>query len=102
MWRAIFLVALLACGGRTPAAREPAAAVKTEIDRAETAERARKHDVARVHYERAIALATDPASNAFAQREYAERRASWGEVPAAIAQLEQSVQLVGDNAGAWH
>jgi tetratricopeptide (TPR) repeat protein len=102
MWRAIFLVALLACGGRTPVARRPAAAVKNEIDQAETAERARKHDVARVHYERAIALATDPASNAFARRVFAETLASWGEVPAAIAQLEQSVQLVGDNAGAWH
>lgn len=96
------LVLLVACGGRTPAAREPAQTVKSEIELAETAERARKHDVARVHYEKAIALATDPASSAYARREFAETLATWGEVPQAIAQLEQSVQLVDSNAGAWH
>jgi tetratricopeptide (TPR) repeat protein len=100
--RALVVVVLVACGSRTPAPRAPAATVKSEIDQAETAERARKHDVARVHYERAIELAQDPASSAFARREFAETLASWGEVPEAIAQLEQSVKLVGDNAGAWH
>lgn len=98
----IFVVALVACAGRTPAVREPAAAVKSEIEQAESAERARKHDVARVHYERAIELAHDPASNAYARREFAETLASWGEVPAAIAQLEQALRLVGDDARAWH
>ena len=100
--RLAILALLIACGGRTPAAREPAATVKTEIELAENAERARKHDVARVHYERAITLATDPASSAYARREFAETLATWGEVPAAIAHLEQALALVGDNAGAWH
>jgi len=101
MWRVV-IVFVIACGGRAPAVREPAPSVKTEIEQAETAERARKHDDARAHYERAITIATDPASSAYARREFAETLASWGEVPQAIAQLEQSVQLVGDNAGAWH
>jgi Flp pilus assembly protein TadD len=76
--------------------------VKTEIELAETAERARKHDVARVHYERAIVLATDPASGAYARREFAETLATWGEVPAAITHLERSLELVSDDAAAWH
>jgi tetratricopeptide (TPR) repeat protein len=100
--RLFVLALLIACGGRAPAAREPAATVKTEIERAETAERARKHDVARVHYERAIAIAADPASGAYARREFAETLATWGEVPEAIAHLERSLALVGDNASAWH
>jgi len=98
----IVVVAFGACGGRAPAAREPVASVKSEIEQAETAERARNHDVARVHYQRAIAIAPDPASSAFARREFAETLATWGEVAEAITQLEQSVQLVGDNAAAWH
>lgn len=102
MWRACLVLAVVACGGRTPAAREPTASVKSELEQAETAERARKHDVARVHYERAIALAHDPASNAYARREFAETLATWGEVPAAITQLEHALRLVGDDAGAWH
>jgi Flp pilus assembly protein TadD len=100
--RALLVLVLVACGSRTPAAREPSPTVKSEIELAETAERARKHDVARVHYEKAIALATDPASGAYARREFAETLATWGEVPQAIAQLEQSVQLVEGNAAAWH
>jgi tetratricopeptide (TPR) repeat protein len=100
--RFVIVLALVACGGRTPAAREPVLRVKSEVELAETAERARKHDVARVHYERAIALATDPASGAYARREFAETLATWGEVPAAITHLERSLALVGDDAAAWH
>ncbi|MDQ3334376.1 MAG: tetratricopeptide repeat protein [Myxococcota bacterium] len=99
--RLVLVLALVACGGR-PAVRAPAAMVRSEVELAETAERARKHDVARVHYERAIALATDPASGAYARREFAETLATWGEVPAAITHLERSVALVGDDAAAWH
>ncbi len=96
-------LALVACGGAQHAGPHgPAPAVKAEIDQAETAERARRHDVARVHYERAIALAADPPSAAFARREFAETLASWGEVTEAITQLEQSVKAVGDDASAWH
>ena len=91
----------VACAGRTPAPEQPSPTVKSEIDEAERAERARKHDVARTHYERAIAMATDPASTAFARREFGETLAIWGEFPAAIEQLEASVKLV-DDASAWH
>ena len=100
--RFVVLALVIACGGRSPAVREPAPTVKSEIELAETAERARKHDVARVHYECAIAIAADPASGAYARREFAETLATWGEVPAAITHLEQSLAMVGDNAGAWH
>lgn len=100
--RALWLVLVIACGGRAPAPAKPSETVRSEIDRAEQAERARKHDVARVHYERAIAIAKDPASAAFARREFAETLATWGEVIEAISQLEASLSLVETNAAAWH
>ena len=95
------LLLVLACGGRTPP-RAPVASVKSEVERAEHAERARKHDVARVHYERAIAIAADPASAAYARREFAETLATWGEVREAITHLEVSVKLIADDPSAWH
>jgi len=76
--------------------------VRAELEAAEAAERARQHEVARTHYEQAIAHATDPASSAFARREYAETLISWGEYPEAIAQLEGVVAAAPDDAGAWH
>ncbi len=85
-----------------PAPRNPSEVVRTEIEQAETAERARQHDVARSHYQRAVAEATDPPSIGFARREYAETLVSWGEVPEAIAQLEGAVAAVPDDAAAWH
>lgn len=100
--RRFLLVLVLACGGAAQQLPQPVANVRGEIDRAEQAERARKHDVARVHYERAIALAKDPASEAFARRAFAETLATWGEVREAIAQLDRSVALAGDDAAAWH
>jgi Flp pilus assembly protein TadD len=100
--RALVLVLVLACGGRSPAPRAPAASVKAEIALAEEAERKREHDIARAHYERAIALARDPASGAYARREFAETLATWGEIREAIAQLEVSVQLIGDDPATWH
>ncbi|MDQ3370718.1 MAG: tetratricopeptide repeat protein [Myxococcota bacterium] len=93
---------LAGCGGRTPAARSPAPTVRSEIEQAEVAERARRHDVARVHYERAIVSARDPASIAFARRAYAETLASWGEVAAAIMHLDVAVAAVPRDPGAWH
>jgi tetratricopeptide (TPR) repeat protein len=94
---------LIGCGGKKPVVMaKPTATVKSEIDLAEAAERKRRHDVARVHYERAIAIATDPPSAAFARHKFGETLATWGEYREALAQLEQSVQAVGDNAIAWH
>jgi tetratricopeptide (TPR) repeat protein len=94
------LVLLVACGGRQPV-REPAPTVKQEVDLAERAEKKRQHDVARVHYERAVAIAHDPASSAYAHRELAETLSTWGEYSAAIAHYEASLALVED-ASAWH
>jgi Flp pilus assembly protein TadD len=101
---ALLLAALAACGGSGsgPAPRAPAPAVRAEVGAAETSERARQHEQARAHYERAIADARDPLSVAFARHEYAETLASWGELPAAVAQLEGAVAARPDDASAWH
>ncbi len=98
---ALALAAAAGCGGRAPAPSGPSAEVRAEIERAEDAERARRHDVAREHYRRAVAGARDPTSAAFARREYAETLITWGEYPEAIAQLEGSL-AARPSAGAWH
>lgn len=97
---AALALALAACGPKAPP-RAPGELVRDEIARAETAERARRHDVARGHYERAVALARDPESAGYARREFARTLISWGEYPAAIAQLEAALAARPD-AGAWH
>ena len=78
------------------------AIVRADVDRAETAEKARRHDVARAEYERAIIDAHDPDSIAFARHEYADTLEHWGEYDAMIAQLEAIVAVRPDDAGAWH
>jgi tetratricopeptide (TPR) repeat protein len=101
--RGLIAIVIAAACTRPPARLPgPSAAVRAEIDQAETAERARQHDVARTHYQRAVAAATDPASSAFARREYAETLITWGEFPEAIAQLEGVVEADPDDAAAWH
>lgn len=96
----MLLLALGACGHTRPP--EPSTVVRTEVARAEQAEKARQHDVARTHYQRAVAEAKDPPSIAFARREYAETLISWGEVAEAIAQLEGAVAAQPNDAAAWH
>ena len=96
------IVALAACAHAPPAPRGPAAPVRGEIDEAEKAERARQHEVARGHYERAVADAHDPDSIAFARHAFAETLASWGETDAAQAQLEVVVTAAPTDASAWH
>jgi len=96
------LVCVAACARGTPAPRGPAAAVRSEIAAAETAEKARQHDVARAHYQRAIDQAHDPDSIAFARHEYAETLVTWGEAPAARAQLELAVAALPADASLWH
>jgi tetratricopeptide (TPR) repeat protein len=98
--RWLVVALLVACGGRQQP-REPSTSVRGEVELAEQAERKRQHDVARAHYDNAIALAHDPASTAFAHRELAETLASWGEFQEAAAHFETSVKLV-DDASAWH
>ncbi|MDX2093880.1 MAG: tetratricopeptide repeat protein [Kofleriaceae bacterium] len=99
-WTVAFLVAA-ACAS-TPKAGKPSTTVRAEIEQAEAAERVRQHDLARAHYQRAVAAAKDPASIAFARREFAETLMTWGEVPEAIAQLEGVVAAAPDHAAAWH
>jgi tetratricopeptide (TPR) repeat protein len=78
------------------------AIVRADVERAEVAEKARRHDVARAEYERAIADARDPDSIAFARREFAETLGSWGEYEDMIAQLEAAVAARDDDTVAWH
>lgn len=100
MRRLALALALGACGHARPP--EPSTVVRAEVERAEQAEKARQHDVARTHYQRAVAEAKDPPSIAFARREYAETLISWGEVAEAIAQLEGAVAAQPNDAAAWH
>ncbi len=98
------LLAITACGP-PPAPQAPTgphATVRTEIDRAEDAERARQHEVARTHYEAAVAAARDPADVHFAHREFADTLASWGEAATAAKHLEAAVAAVPDQAADWH
>ncbi len=98
------LLAIAACGP-PPAPRAPTgsrATVRAEIDRAEDAERARQHEVARAHYEAAVAAARDPADVHLAHREFADTLASWGEAATAAKQLEAAVAAVPDQAADWH
>ena len=93
---------LAACSHSAPAPRGPSQAVRAEVAAAETAERARRHDVARGHYERAVATAGDPDSAAFARHEFAETLASWGETTEARHQLELAATANPSDAGVWH
>lgn len=93
---------LAACGHTPPVARGPDSAVRAEVARAETAERGRRHDLAREHHERAIALAVTPDDVVYARHEYAETLVSWGEAPEARSQLELAVAAQPGDPGAWH
>ena len=96
------IAVVAACAHAAPVATGPSPAVRAEVEQAEAAERTRRHDAARAHYERAIALASDAASAVFARHEYAETLVSWGERPAARAQLELAVAAQPADPGAWH
>lgn len=100
MRRLCLALALCACATR-PAVNGPSNAVRAEIDQAERAEEARQHEVARTHYERAIASAQDPRSIGYARREFAETLATWGELEAAIGQLEKAVAATPGDPIAW-
>lgn len=98
----VVLLGASACGGASKPPPQPVEdPVRVELARAETAERARRHDVAREHYLRAIAAARDPQSSALARREFAETLATWGEIAEAIVQLEASL-AAKPAASAWH
>ena len=98
---AVSLILLGAACSRGPAPKAPLDDVRVNVVRAEDAEKARKHDEARVHYERAVAAARDPASKNFAHREYGETLATWGEVDAAKLHLEAAVSADASDPIAW-
>jgi len=99
----VWLVAAVLAGCAHPAPPAgPALAVRREVDAAEVAERARRHDLARLHYLRAIDQAHDAISVAYARHEYAETLVSWGEAPEARAQLELAVTASPADPSAWH
>jgi Flp pilus assembly protein TadD len=97
-----WLIAIVAACAHPPAPKGPSAIVRADLDRAESAETARKHDVARAEYERAIADAHDPDSIAIARFDFAETLATWGESEAAVTQLEAVLVAKPDHAAAWH
>lgn len=104
-WRvalAWLVAAIAACGHAAPAVRGPSTEVRAEVARAEAAEKTRRHDLARQHYERAIALARGADDAVYARHEYAETLVSWGEMAAARAQLEAAVVAQPADPGAWH
>lgn len=84
--------------------------MRAELDAAERAELGRDHASARRHYEAAVAAASAAgaaspggvASLRLARREFAETLISWGELPAAAAQLDALVAVAADDAAAWH
>jgi tetratricopeptide (TPR) repeat protein len=97
-WLALLLVA--ACGARqTPAAHPDP--VRTEIERAEDAEKARQHDQAAAHYKAAIAAATTPKAQAWAHHEFAETLATWGQLDQAIAELVAAAQATPGDPSIW-
>jgi hypothetical protein len=92
-------ITLCACGHA--AHQSPSTAVRADVQSAETAELHRQHGVARSRYEKAIADAHDPASEAFARQEFAETLISWGEIAAAKTQLEAAIAAKPDHAASW-
>lgn len=104
MRHVLVLVIVAACGGRSPGAVSPALdpEVRITLDQAEAAERARHHDEARVHYERAIAIARDPTSIAQARRDFAETLVTWGAYAEARTHLEVAVAADARDPAAWH
>ena len=100
MPRWLLCIALCACA-KAAVVTGPSNAVKLEVERDEQAEAARQHDVARKHYEVAIANATDPESIGFARREFAETLATWGELESARGQLEKAVVATPGDPIAW-
>lgn len=104
-WPALALVLVTACGAPPPVRPHeaaPSAKVRADLDRAEHAELARRHDLARVAYEQAVADAHDPTSIAIARRDFAETLETWGETGEAIAQLQAAVAVAPRDVAAWH
>lgn len=98
-WVAFAATIVAAC--RTP---HPVATAQTEaaVRAAETAERDRRHDVARARFQSAIASARDPQSIGFARARFGETLLTWGEYREGTAQLEASVAAYPNDPAPWH
>ena len=92
-------LALAACHH---AAAGPSAATLAAVDHADDLERTRQHDQARAAYEQAVAAAPDRPSEVYARLELASQLAFWGEIAAAVSQLETVVGLDPAQTRAWH
>ncbi len=95
-------IALLAACAHPAPPQHPTDDVRDSIHRAEDAERARRHDVARTEYQRAVAAAHDSSSIAYARHAFAETLITWGEYAEAMAQLDVAVRADPTAAPAWH
>jgi Flp pilus assembly protein TadD len=99
---AIAIATVTACAHAPAPPPAPAVSVRDEIREAEKAEMARRHDIARTHYEQAVAAAHDPASEDFASYKFGETLATWGEFAEAMTQLEKAIAARPGDAAAWH
>ncbi len=95
-------IALAGCAAQRPPPKPPSPLVRGDLDRAETAEKARQHDVARAAYLQAIADAHDPASEGLARGDYGETLLTWGEIDEGARQLQRAVVAAPDQPSAWH
>ncbi len=104
MATAIALTVAGACSSpaRTPRAPRIAASTRQTIENAQEYERARRYDLARAAYARAVAEAPDRTSGGWAARQMARALVFWGEYVDAEKALERTVELVPGEFTAWH
>lgn len=98
----LLAVILSGCASATPKPVKPAPSVSAEIDKAHAQEQQRQYHLARAHYQRAIGLADDPQSLAFAHREFASALLFWGEYASAQDELIASLEADATQIQAWH
>ena len=72
------------------------------MSEAEAALARRDHDAARAAYDRAVATAPDPRSEAFARKERASALLLWHDHAAAADDLAAVTRLAPADAAAWH
>jgi Flp pilus assembly protein TadD len=78
------------------------AATRALVASAEAHERARRYDLARADYDRAVREAPEARSGAFAARKLSLALLFWGELADAETALEKVVSLRPRDASAWH
>lgn len=94
-------VHLAGCGGARAPAEAPSQ-TRELLAQAESYERARRYDLAREQYQKAVDTAPTNRSAGFAAHRFASALAFWGELEAARAMLETSVARDPKRTSAWH